>query len=67
MLSKDGTGIPTGRILARYVDSDNFRDAQKFLENGSQRGRQTAYITAGSYRINSYLFDITIADRIIIN
>ncbi len=67
VLSKDGTGIPTGRILARYVDSDNFQDAQKFLDNGGQRGRQTAYITAGSYRINSYLFDITIADQIIIN
>lgn len=67
VLSKDGAEIPTGRILARKVDSDNFQDAQKFLENGGQRGRQTAYITAGSYRINSYLFDITIADQIIIN
>ncbi len=67
VLSKDGTGIPTGRILARYVDSDNFQDAQKFLDNGGQRGRQTAYITAGSYRINSFLFDVTIADQIIIH
>jgi uncharacterized membrane protein YqiK len=67
VLSKDGAEIPTGRILARKVDSDNFQDAQKFLDNGGQRGRQTAYITAGSYRINSYLFDITIADQIIIN
>lgn len=67
VLSKDGTGIPTGRILARYVDSDNFQDAQKFLDNGGQRGRQTSYITAGSYRINSFLFDVTIADQIIIN
>src|SRR6478609_11464288 len=48
LLSKDGAEIPTGRILARRVDSDNFQDAQKFLENGGQRGRQTAYITAGS-------------------
>lgn len=67
VLSKDGAEIPTGRILARRVDSDNFQDAQKFLENGGQRGRQTAYITAGSYRINSFLFDVTIADQIIIN
>ncbi len=66
VLSKDGSEIPTGRILARRVDSDNFQDAQKFLENGGQRGRQTAYITAGSYRINSYLFDVTITDQIII-
>lgn len=67
VLSKDGAEIPTGRILARKVDSDNFQDAQKFLDNGGQRGRQTAYITAGSYRINSYLFDVTIADQVIIN
>ncbi len=67
VLSKDGAEIPTGRILARKVDSDNFQDAIKFLENGGQRGRQTAYITAGSYRLNSYLYDITITDQIIIH
>jgi uncharacterized membrane protein YqiK len=67
VLSKDGMEIPTGRILARKVDSDNFQDAQKFLDNGGQRGRQSAFITAGSYRINAFLFDITIADQVIIH
>jgi uncharacterized membrane protein YqiK len=67
ILSKDGAEIPTGRILARKVDSDNFQDAQKFLDNGGQRGRQTAFMTAGSYRINTFLFDITIADQVIIH
>jgi uncharacterized membrane protein YqiK len=67
ILSKDGAEIPTGRILARKVDSDNFQDAQKFLDNGGQRGRQTAFMTAGSYRINTFLFDITIADQLIIH
>ena len=67
VLSKDGTEIPTGRILARKVESDNFQDAQKFLDNKGQRGRQTAFITAGSYRINTFLFDITIADQVIIH
>ena len=67
LLSKDGAEIPTGRILARKVDSDNFQDAQKFLDNGGQRGRQTAFITAGSYRINTMLFDVTIADQLIIH
>lgn len=66
VLSKDGAEIATGRILARRVDSDNFQDAEKFLMNGGQRGRQTAFITAGSYRINTFLFDITIADQLII-
>ncbi|MBC7903944.1 MAG: flotillin family protein [Gemmatimonadaceae bacterium] len=66
VLSKDGAEIPTGRILARKVDSDNFQDARKFLDNGGQRGRQTAYITAGSYRMNTHLFEITITDQVLI-
>ncbi len=67
VLSKDGAEIPTGRILARRVDCDNFQDAQKFLENGGQRGRQTAFITAGSYRINTYLFEVTVTEQVIIH
>ncbi len=67
VLSKDGAEIPTGRILARKVDCDNFQDAEKFLLNGGQRGRQTAFITAGSYRINTLLFDITITEQITIS
>ncbi|MDR6760119.1 putative membrane protein YqiK [Flavobacterium sp. 2755] len=64
VLSKDGKEIPTGRILARRVDSDNFQDATAFLDNGGQKGRQTAFITTGSYRINTFLFEIVIADQI---
>ncbi|MBL7718736.1 MAG: flotillin family protein [Flavipsychrobacter sp.] len=66
VLSKDGAEIPTGRILARRVESDNFQDAFRFLESGGQRGRQTAYITAGSYRINTYLFEVAITDQVIV-
>ncbi|MGL2963461.1 SPFH domain-containing protein [Flavobacterium sp. RSB2_4_14] len=64
ILSKDGKEIPTGRILARKVDSDNFQDATAFLNNGGQKGRQSAFITTGSYRINTFLFEIVIADQI---
>lgn len=64
VLAKDGAEIPTGNILARKVDCDNFQDADKFLVNNGQRGRQTAYITAGSYRINTMLFQISITDMI---
>ncbi|SHM34690.1 SPFH domain-containing protein [Flavobacterium chilense] len=64
VLSKDGKEIPTGRILARRVESDNFQDATAFLNNGGQKGRQTAFITTGSYRINTFLFEIVIADQI---
>lgn len=60
VMARDGMEIPTGRILARKVDCDNFQDATAFLENGGQKGRQTAFITTGSYRINTYLFDVII-------
>lgn len=67
VLSKDGSEIPTGHILARRVDCDNFQDAHAFLDRNGQRGRQTAFITAGSYRINRHLFDISIVDQVTIN
>jgi uncharacterized membrane protein YqiK len=64
VLSKDGKEIPTGRILARKVNSDNFQDATSFLDNGGQKGRQSAFITTGSYRINTYLFEIIVVDQV---
>ena len=64
VLSKDGVEIPTGNILGQRVDCDNFQDADLFLRNGGQRGRQTAYITAGSYRINTMLFQISVTDMV---
>jgi uncharacterized membrane protein YqiK len=67
ILSKDGAEIPTGNILGRKVDCDNFQDAEKFLANGGQKGRQTAIITAGTYRINTYAFNITIAEMTVIH
>ncbi|QNA45249.1 SPFH domain-containing protein [Lacibacter sediminis] len=67
VLSKDGAEIPTGHILARRVDCDNFQDAHAFLDRNGQRGRQTAFITAGSYRINRHLFDVSIVDQVTIN
>lgn len=59
VLAKDGSEIPTGHILGRRVACDSFQDAPGFLRSGGQKGRQTAYITAGVYRINKYLFDVT--------
>ena len=67
ILSKDGAEIPTGNILGRKVDCDNFQDAEKFLANGGQKGRQTAIITAGTYRINTFAFAVTISDMTVIS
>lgn len=67
ILANDGVEIPTGAILARFVECDNFQDAESFLANGGQKGRQTSYITAGTYRVNTYAFTITITDMTIIH
>jgi len=66
VLSNDGREMPTGNILARKVECDNFQDAVKFLENGGQKGRQTHILTAGTYRINTLAFAITLADITVI-
>ena len=64
VLAKDGMEIPTGSILGSRVDCDNFQDAEKFLNIGGQRGRQTAYITACSYRVNTMLFQVSVTEMI---
>jgi uncharacterized membrane protein YqiK len=61
VLANDGAELPTGNILARRVDSDNFQDTMRFLDNGGQKGRQTSILTPGTYRINTYAFAITVA------
>jgi uncharacterized membrane protein YqiK len=62
ILAKDGTELETGRILARKIDCDSFQDAESFLKNGGRKGRQTAIIAPGSYRINTLLFEIELTE-----
>ncbi len=40
------------------MSCDNFQDAEAFLRGGGERGRQIAFLTAGTYRINPSLFDV---------
>ena len=60
--AKDGKPLPTGSILARHVECDNFQDTRAFLNSGGQRGKQVGYLNNGVYRINTFLFDIFQAD-----
>lgn len=62
ILAKDGKELETGSILARKIECDGFQDTESFLKNGGRKGRQTAVITAGSYRINTFLFEVVITD-----
>ncbi len=63
IVAAGGASIPSERILARVVDSDNFQDARKFLLNGGEKGRQLGYLTAGTYRINSALFTVIVGSE----
>ncbi len=62
VLARDGMELEVGRILARKVDCDSFQDAEAFLTNGGRKGRQTAIIAPGSYRINTFLFELELTD-----
>lgn len=57
--AKDGAVPVTGRILGRKVECDNFQNAEMFLKNGGQKGRQAAFIPNGTYKINTLLFEVS--------
>lgn len=61
IVANDGATLPPDRILAKVIDCDNFQDARKFLTEGGEKGRQLAILTAGTYRINTALFEIITA------
>ena len=63
VVAADGSPIPGDRILGHEVDSDDFQNARAFLENGGEKGRQLAYMRAGSYRINPALFQVVTTDN----
>ncbi|MDB6066938.1 MAG: band 7 protein [Pedosphaera sp.] len=58
LVAADGEPIPSERILGKVVDCDNFQDARRFLLAGGEKGRQLGILTAGTYRINTALFQI---------
>jgi uncharacterized membrane protein YqiK len=62
----DGKPLPGGRIVARQVACDSFQDARAFLEHEGERGPQMALIPPGTYRVNTLLFKVSMADAVII-
>ena len=62
VVAKDGKELETGRILSRKVECDTFQSAEAFIRNGGRKGRQTAFITSGTYRINTFLFEVMLTD-----
>ena len=65
--SQDGKPIAEGRLLAKYIDQNqNFEDGKVFLDNGGERGPQSAILLPGKYRINTALFKVEIKDTVVI-
>jgi uncharacterized membrane protein YqiK len=62
VVAADGHAMPAERVLGRQVACDNYQDAEAFLRNGGERGRQLAFLAAGTYRINPSLFEVVTAD-----
>ena len=62
-----GEPIPPGKIMAAPVDCNLFQDAKTFLGNGGQKGPQLQILTPGTYRINTYLFNVEISKVIDVN
>jgi uncharacterized membrane protein YqiK len=58
VIANDGSAMPVDRVLSNVVDCGYFQDAEKFLRNGGQKGRQSSILTAGFYRINPVLFRV---------
>jgi uncharacterized membrane protein YqiK len=63
VVAADGAAIPPERVLAHAVACDNFQDAEAFLRQRGERGRQIGFLTAGTYRINPALFEVVTAAR----
>ena len=61
IMSKDGGELLPGAVLARRVECQMFQDAEQFLRAGGQKGRQAFFLTPGTYRINTFLFEVTLA------
>jgi uncharacterized membrane protein YqiK len=58
VVANDGAPIPPQCMLAKVLNCDNFQDARKFLQGGGEKGRQMGFLTAGTYRINTGLFEV---------
>ncbi|MEQ1946693.1 MAG: SPFH domain-containing protein [Bryobacteraceae bacterium] len=58
VIANDGAPMPVERVLCVAVECDYFQDVDKFLRGGGQKGRQSAVLTTGYYRINPILFKV---------
>jgi uncharacterized protein YegL/uncharacterized membrane protein YqiK len=58
VIANEGTSKSDEQTLGRAIECDNFQDAEAFLKNGGQTGKQLAILTAGDYKINTDFFTV---------
>jgi uncharacterized membrane protein YqiK len=56
--ARDGKPLPPGQAFAKFVECNNFQNAQAFWDNGGQSGKQMAILTANTYQINTNIFKV---------
>lgn len=64
VFARDGIPLESGQTLGRVVDCNNFQDAEKFLKNGGQKGRQRLILREGVYAINLAQFNVITDDGV---
>ena len=65
--AKDGAPLRPDQFLADAFPPDHeldMLDAEYFLTHGGQRGPQTTILTPGNYRLNTYLWDISVHNAV---
>ncbi|NEQ35626.1 MAG: hypothetical protein F6K40_04655 [Okeania sp. SIO3I5] len=58
VIANDGIYISTEQILGKVVECDNFQDAEAFIKNGGQKGKQPAILTEGQHKIHTDFFTV---------
>src|SRR5215831_12403605 len=61
--AKDGAPLRPDQFLAETFPAEHvldMLDAEHFLTHGGQRGPQTTVLTPGNYRLNTYLWDLSV-------
>ncbi len=62
----DGAPMPAGMFIAPAIPDDQVADmlnAETFLTSAGHRGPQETVLKPGSYRINRYLYKVTVSDQ----
>ena len=59
----DGETPPISRVLGKAVPCKDFEDAEEFIANGGQMGRQIAILRSGTYYINTDLFTVITSEN----